>query len=140
MWDPFSDMDEVFNRLPATVGGKQMRAFVPALDMYETDTAVVVETPLAGVNPENVEVSVQKGVLVIKGESKQEHEVEEKNYYRKEVRNGSFYREVPLPTAVIEDKVTAEFENGMLKITAPKAGAMDSKQVNVKVVKKDYKK
>ncbi len=140
MWDPFNDMDEVFNRLPATVGNKQMRAFVPALDMYETDNAVVVETSLPGVNPENVEVSVQKGVLVIKGESTNEHEVEEKNYYRKEVRSGSFYREVPLPTPVVEDKVTAEFENGMLKITAPKAQPAQAKKVDVKVIKKGDKK
>lgn len=119
--------------------GQQIKAFVPAINMYETDKAVVVETPLAGINPEDVEVSVQKGVLVLKGESKKEHEVEEKNYYRKEIRSGSFYREVALPTPVVEDKVTAEFENGMLKVLCPKAGPDQNKKVSVKVVKKDKK-
>lgn len=135
--DPFGDFEEVFNRLPAVAGSNQMRAFVPAMDLYETDKAVVVETSLAGVNPENVEVSVQKGILTVKGESKNEHEIDEKNYYRKEVRSGSFYREIPLPASVIEDGVTAEFENGMLKITCPKEQPAQAKKVSVKVVKKN---
>ncbi|MFA5062127.1 MAG: Hsp20/alpha crystallin family protein [Patescibacteria group bacterium] len=96
-------------------------AFVPAMDMYETDKDVVVKLPLAGIKPEDVSISVEKGVLVIKGGSKNEHEVDEKNYYRKEIRSGAFYREVALPTAVLEDKVSAEFQDGVLKITAPKA-------------------
>ena len=140
MWDPFSDMDDVLTRLPSMVpAGQQIKAFVPAINMYETDKAVVVETPLAGINPEDVDVSVQKGVLVLKGESKKEHEVEEKNYYRKEIRSGSFYREVALPTPVMEDKVTAEFENGMLKVLCPKSEPAQAKKVSVKVVKKDKK-
>ena len=137
MFDPFQDMDEMFNRMPALSGMPQMKAFVPAINMYETDKAVMVETPLAGVRPEDVDVSVQKGVLVLKGESKKEHEVDEKNFYRKEVRSGSFYREVALPTHVMEDKVTAEFEDGMLKITCPKAAPAVAKKVSVRVVKKD---
>jgi HSP20 family protein len=140
MFDPFSHMDEMFNRLPSMTGMPQMKSFVPAINMYETDKAVMVETPLAGVRPEDVEVSVQKGVLVLKGESKKEHEVDEKNFYRKEVRSGSFYREVALPTHVMEDKVTAEFEDGMLKITCPKAEPVQAKKVSVKVVKKIDKK
>lgn len=137
MMDPFGDFDEVFNRLPAMMGNGQMQMFVPAINMYETDTAVVVETPLAGVDPKDVEVSVEKGVLTIKGQSKKEHEVEDKNYYRKEMRSGSFYRQVALPAPVSEDKVSAEFENGMLKITAPKMQQASAKKVSVKVVKKE---
>lgn len=137
-WSPmlFDEMDEMFNRLPASMGSQAMKAFVPALDMYETDTEVVVETPLAGVRPEDVEVSVQKGVLTLKGESKKEHEVDDKNYYRKEIRSGSFYRQVILPTPVMEDKVTAEFADGVLKITAPKAQSAVTKKINVQIVKK----
>lgn len=138
MFDPFAEMDEFVNRLPA-VPNNNMRAFVPALDMYETDKDVVIESPLAGVKPENVQVSVTKGVLTVKGDMKNEHEIEEKNYYRKEVRSGSFYREIPLPTPVLEDKVTAEFEDGVLRITAPKANGTVEKKIDVKVVKKDKK-
>lgn len=136
MVDPFGEMDEMFNRMPALMGNTQLKSFVPAINMYETDKAVVVETPLAGVNPEDVEVSVQKGMLTLKGASKKEHEVDEKNYYRKEVRSGSFYREIVLPAHVQEDKVSAEFENGMLKVVCPKAEQIKSNSVKVKIIKK----
>jgi HSP20 family protein len=75
MWDSFEDL---------------MPTIAPAMDMYETKSDVIVEAPLAGVKPEEVEVTVEKGVLTLKGESKKEHEVDDKNYYRKEVRSGSF--------------------------------------------------
>ncbi|MBI5451992.1 Hsp20/alpha crystallin family protein [Candidatus Gottesmanbacteria bacterium] len=121
VWDPFED-------------------FVPAVDMYETKDAVVVETPLVGVKPEKVVVTVEKGVLTVKGESKKEHEVDDKNYYRKEVRSGSFFRQVALPVAVKEDKVSAEFADGVLKITCPKSPQVAVKKINVKIIKKSDKK
>ncbi len=133
--DMFSDMDDVFNRLPAVMNNSQMKAFVPPLDMYETDKAVVVEVVLAGFRPDDVEVNVHKGVLSVKGEQKKEHEVEEKNYYRKEVRSGSFYRELVLPSAVDESNVTAEFVSGVLKITAPKAEPVAAKKIAIKIAK-----
>lgn len=136
MWDPFSEMEEMMNRLPS-LQGQQMKAFVPAMDVYETDKAVVVEAPLAGVHHEDVKVTVEKGVLTISGESKKEHEIDDKNYYRKEVRSGSFFRQVALPAAVLEDKVDAEFEDGVLKITCPKSEPVKAKKVEVKVVKKN---
>lgn len=138
MLDPFGE-DEVFNRMPSVIGGSQMKAFMPAINMYEDEKNVVIETPLAGVKPENVEVSVQNGILTIKGKNESQHEIEEKNYYRKEVRSGEFYREIPLPTQVLEDKVSAEFEDGLLKITCPKVDGVDGKKISVRVVKKDKK-
>jgi HSP20 family protein len=134
--DVFNDMDEVFNRFPMMSGNQSLKSFVPAMDVYETDKEVMVETPLAGVDPKDVSVSVQKGVLTIKGESKKEHEVDEKNYYRKEIRSGSFYREVQLPTPVVEDEVKAEFDNGMLKVICPKAQPAEAKKIDVQVKKK----
>lgn len=133
MWDPFAEMDESM-RLPAI--NTSLKAFVPAVDVYETEKDVVVEAPLAGMKPEDVKVSVDKGVLTIKGESKKEHEVEEKNYYRKEIRSGSFYRELALPAPVVDNKISAEFKDGILKITCPKAAPSATKKIDVKVVKK----
>lgn len=128
LWDPFAEMEEMMRRFPS-------RGFVPAMDVYETKEAVMVETPLAGVDAKDVEVSVEKGVLTIQGESKKEHEVDDKNYYRKEIRSGSFFRQVALPAPVKEDKVTAEFENGVLKITCPKAAPTAAKKVAVQIKK-----
>lgn len=137
MFDPFAEMDDAFNRLPAM--NQSMKAFVPAMDVYETDKAVMVETALPGIAPENVKVSVEKGVLTVQGEHKKEHEVDDKNYYRKEVRSGSFFRQVALPAAVLDEKVNAEFEDGILKITCPKAEPVKAKKVEIKVVKKAKK-
>jgi HSP20 family molecular chaperone IbpA len=57
--DPFGEIDDMFNRLPAVSGSTSLQAFVPAINMYENDKALIVEMPLAGVKPENVEVNVQ---------------------------------------------------------------------------------
>ena len=134
MLDPFAEVDETFNRLPAV--SSSFKAFTPAVDVYETDKDVVVETPLAGFNPEDVKVSVVNGVLTLQGEHKKEHEIEEKNYYRKEVRSGAFYRQIVLPTAVIEEKVEASFDEGILKIICPKTMSAEPKKVEIKITKK----
>lgn len=135
MWDLFDEMNDMM-RMPSALSRKN---FMPALDMYETDKAVIVEAPLAGIRPEDVEVNVEKAVLTLKGNSQKEHEVDEKNYYRKEVRSGSFFRQVALPTAVAEDKIKAEFEDGVLKVTCPKSAPAKTKKVNIKVIKKNKK-
>ncbi|MBH41458.1 MAG: heat-shock protein Hsp20 [Candidatus Magasanikbacteria bacterium] len=140
-WDPFSEMEDMMNRLPSMSQVRGMQnAFVPAVDVYEEKNNVIVETPLAGIEPEDVNVSVEKGVLTIAGESKKEREVEEKNYYRKEVRSGSFYRQVALPVAVKEDKIDASFDDGVLKVVCPKTMPTKAKKVSVTVKKKRKKK
>jgi len=129
-WDPLLEPLEEMEKLMAQKG------FTPAIDVYETKKDVVVEAPLAGVDPEDVEISIENDVLTIKGENKKESEVEEKNYYRKEVRAGSFFRSVALPAHVVSDKAKAESEEGMLKITIPKAPEAKTKTIKVKVNKK----
>lgn len=131
--DPFS---EIMNRLPTLANNGKMQPYMPPMDVYETGNAVMIEAPLAGVDPEDVEVSVEDGILTVQGHAKKEHEVEEKNYYRKEVRSGSFYRQIVLPAAVKEEEVSAEFESGVLKITAPKK----EEQKEVKKIKVEVKK
>ncbi|MBD3311520.1 MAG: Hsp20 family protein [Candidatus Magasanikbacteria bacterium] len=139
-WDPFEEMEAMMNRLPSNYNKSTMqKGFVPAIDVYEEKNNVVIEAPLAGIRPEDVDVSVEKGVLTLQGESKKEHEVEEKNYYRKEMRSGSFYRQVALPAPVKEDKIKAEFEDGVLKITCPKAEPSKAKKVQVRISKKEKK-
>lgn len=140
-WDPFQEMDEMMQRMPMMRSGSLTPSnfggsFLPAVDVYETKESVVVEASLPGIDPANVEVSIDNNIVSIKGEHKKEREVEEKNYYQKEVRSGSFYRTVPLPTAVMEEGIAAEFEDGVLKITCPKQEPTKSKKVDVKVVKK----
>lgn len=127
-------IEEIMNQLPAMRPQHGLsKGFSPALDIYETDNDVVVESMLAGVHPEDVKVSIEHGMITIQGETSREREIDEKNYYRKEVRSGSFFRQVPLPVPVLDEDISAEFEDGLLKITCPKAEEKKGKKVEIAI-------
>jgi len=133
--EPFEDMEKAFaDFLPSVRGGQA--GFTPALDMYEDKDNVIIETQLAGIDPDKVDVAIENDILTIKGESEKKSEVEEKNYYRKEIRRGSFYRSVPLPVHVLGDNASAIAEDGVLKITIPKAPEIKPKTIKIKSIKK----
>jgi len=129
--EPFDEMDKMLQGFDKNL----QRGFAPAMDIYQDKKNVYVETPLAGVEPEKVDIEIVDDVLTLKGQAEKKSEVDEKNYYRKEVRSGSFYRCVALPAHVLGDKAKAESAEGMLKITIPKAPAKKAKSVKVKVSK-----
>jgi len=104
----------------------------PAIDMYQTDGEIVVKASLPGVKADDVQINVSGEVLTIKGESKQMEEKNEKSWHMREQRWGSFERSVALPTEVVSDKAKAEFENGILTITLPKAEEVKPKIINIK--------
>ncbi len=133
--EPFEDMDKMFSEFMPTLRGIEA-GFMPAIDVYEDKNNVIVETQLAGVDPEKVDISVENDVLSIKGESEKKSEVEEKNYYRKEIRRGSFYRSVPLPAHVVGEKASASAEDGVLKVVIPKALEAKPKTIKIKTKKK----
>lgn len=118
-WSPLMNLDD-------------FQEFTPALDIYQTKDAVVVETPVVKMDPAKVNISIENDVLTIEGESEQKSEVDEKNYYRKEVRYGSFHRSVALPVAVSGEKAEAEYKEGLLKITIPKAPQAKKKTIKIK--------
>ncbi len=141
-WSPFlndgfgfDDMDKAFNEMLPAVRGNQF-GFTPALDMYEDKDNIIVETQLAGIDPEKVHISIENDVLCIKGESEKKSEIEDKNYYRKEIRRGSFYRSVPLPTKVEGEKASAVNEDGILKIFIPKAAEVKPKTIKIQTKNK----
>ncbi len=130
-WTPFDAMvDEFFGDSFAPL--MRAQGFSPALDIYETKDAVVIETPLAGVTPDQVKIEVEDNVLKISGTAEHKSEVDDAHYYRKEVRTGSFYRAVALPKAVSGDQASATFEKGMLMITIPKAEQAKPKTIAIK--------
>ena len=122
-WSPFlsdnyfDDMDKMISEFMSISRGN--KGFMPAVDMYEDNDNVVVETQLAGIDPEQIEVAIENDVLCIKGEGEKKTEVEEKNYYRNEIRRGNFYRSIPLPTRVDGDKASAVAEEGIFKNIYP---------------------
>jgi HSP20 family protein len=100
--------------------------------MYQTDDEVVVRAALPGFKPDDVQINITGDVLHIKGEMKHEEEKKEKAWHMREQRWGAFERSVALPTDVVADKARAEFENGVLTITLPKAEEVKPKAVNIK--------
>lgn len=138
MFDPFQEMEDMMRRMSNSTGLTQLpKSFIPAMDVYEEKDQVIIEAPLVGVKAEDVQVSVEHGVLTLQGTSQKQHEVEEKNYYAKEVRTGSFFRQLVLPVEVNEEHITAEYAHGILKITCPKATPTKGKKVTVKVSQGD---
>ncbi len=124
--EPFEEMDKFFSNSLSTL--------TPAVDVYEDNDAIVVETPLAGVSPQDVNISIENDVLTIEGKMEKKSELEEKNYYRKEVRQGAFHRSVGLPTAVKAEEAKATFKDGLLKITVPKADHVKPRTIKVETM------
>jgi HSP20 family protein len=142
-WEPFRDlislreaMDRLFEESfvqprhvgwPAPVGVGTL-----AVDMYETDDAIVVEAAIPGIKPEDLDINVTGDILTIKGETKAEEEVKEESYIRRERRYGSFCRSLTIPVLVVADKAKSEFENSVLTLTLPKAEEVRPKAIKVK--------
>jgi HSP20 family protein len=104
--------------------------YVP-VDLYETNENVIVRASLPGVKPEDIDISVSGGVLTLKGESKEDHEETTENFYRRERRHGTFLRQFTLPSEVDPARADAVFEQGVLKLTLPKAEAAKPKTIKV---------
>lgn len=133
--NPWDDMDKLFSEMMPTSLARQVRGFAPAADVYETKDAVIAEVTIPHIDPDNVEISIKNNVLNIKGTTEKKTEVEEKNYYQKEIRTGSFFRAIPLPASVISDKTSAVHEDGVLKISMPKTKDKKEKTIKIEVKK-----
>ena len=132
-WEPSRElmtmrqfMDRVLNDQFA---GTSVQGF--ALDVAEEGDDYVVKASVPGVNPEDLDVTLNDNVLTIKGESKADQEIKEENYRVRERRFGSFSRSIALPTAVDASKVESSYENGVLTLHLPKSEAVKPKRINV---------
>jgi HSP20 family protein len=129
-----AEMDDLFGRVASEDGGWMPRvmAFTPKVDVVETENEVEVTVDLPGMKREEVEVEVRNGDLWISGKRTEEKEEKEKTYHRVERRYGEFRRVLALPAEIDGDKVTAKYDNGILKVTAPKVEAAKAKRIEVK--------
>lgn len=123
--------DEAFTR-PWGLTDAGRYGMAPSVDMFETDSDVVIRATLPGLKAEDVEINVTGEMITIKGQSKQQSETKEKAYHIREQRWGAFERSLALPTTVLSDKAKAEFEDGILTITLPKAEEVRPKTITVK--------
>ncbi len=111
------------------------RTWNPPVDIYETDQNVVLSAELPGLDAKDVEVRVEDGTLYLKGQRNFEKEVKEENYHRIERSYGSFMRAFPLPSSVDTEKASAEYKNGVLKLTLPKREEAKPKTIKINVNK-----
>lgn len=141
-WEPFHDlmslreaMDRLFEESfvrPRAGWPTRLTPGALAVDMYETDEDVVVKTALPGVKPDEVDITITGDTLTIKGETKVEEEIEWDCYICQERRYGTFARSLLLPTSIVAEKAKAEFEDGILTLTLPKAEEVKPKSIKVK--------
>ncbi|HXF86616.1 MAG TPA: Hsp20/alpha crystallin family protein [Anaerolineales bacterium] len=138
-WEPareFMTLREAMNRLFDDAFTRPLSLntgwTVPAIDMYQTDNEVVVKAALPGVKADEVQVNIIGDVLTLKGEIKRQDETKEKSWHLREQCWGAFERSIVLPTDIVADKAKAEFENGILTITLPKADEVKPKTITIK--------
>ncbi len=141
-WEPAREMmtlreamdhlfDDAFTRPLGRLGDNSM----PAIDMYQTDSEVVVKAAIPGYKAGDVQINVTGELLNLRGEMHQVDEKDDKSWQIREQRYGSFERNVMLPVPVRTDKANAEFEDGILTITLPKADEARSRTITVKTKK-----
>ena len=143
-WDPFRELEDVSDRLnrmfarpsaPRATGKETMVVadWTPSVDISETEGEYQIKAEIPDVKKEDVKVTLEDGVLTIQGERKYEKEEKGKKYHRIERSYGSFVRTFSLPDVIDEEKVKAEFKDGVLNLHLPKSEKAKPKAIEVKI-------
>ena len=142
-WEPFREfatLQDRMNRLfreSLNEDGREeallTSSFAPAVDVYEDEHNVTLKIEVPGINEKDIDVRIENNTLTVHGERKIEKEEKEENYRRVERQYGSFTRTFNLPTTVDSDKVSANYDKGVLKIALPKKAEAKPKQIKVNV-------
>jgi HSP20 family protein len=139
-WNPFlddwQDLEKAFRDFQAP----SEKTFIPAMDVYKEKDNLVVKATITDFDPKNVDIEIKDNILTVKGKTEKKSEVDDKNYYRKEIKSGSFQRSVLLPAEVQADKAKSEYEEGVLKIVIPIAKESKATKVKTTVKKSKAKK
>lgn len=140
-WNPFKglvnvphDMDLLFDefcgRFPLELDGGS-GTWSPAVDVSEDSDNIYFTVEIPGISKENVKVTMQDDLLTIRGEKKLEVEKKEANFHRVERSYGSFVRSFSVPAGVLADKIKAQYQDGLLKITLPKTEEVKPKEIPI---------
>jgi len=139
-WSPFQDTDGFFdryynllNRLPAAENGNELVNWRPSVDISETKDAYLINAELPEVDKDDLDVSVDNGMLTISGERRVEKEDDGEKHHRVERMYGHFSRSFSLPADADEANISAKSKNGMLKVRIPKAAVTDEASRQIKV-------
>jgi HSP20 family protein len=140
-WEPTREIEQLqrqinqmFERLVPTDNGEPSSPiFMPSAEMEETNDTVLLKLEIPVLEAKDLDISVTEDAVSISGERKSETKTEEKGMFRSELRYGKFQRQIPLPAHIQSDKAQAEYKNGMLTLTLPKAEGEQKKVVKVNV-------
>jgi len=134
-WD-----DRFFNQLMPRAFNDFFRTgnLGPSIDLKETEQEIILHADIPGVNQEDLDITVDENLVILKGETKREQNREEKGYHLMERRYGSFYRTIPLPIEVKPDQAVAHYKNGVLELRIPKAETVGRRGFKPKIVPDDH--
>lgn len=140
-WEPFGrDFTRIADRLNRAFDlrfedsdRESLGVWNPPVDIMEDKDGLVLKAELPGMDKKDIEVRVENNVLTLQGERKRESETKENGYYRRERAYGTFSRSFSLPTSVDTGKIGAEYKDGVLSVSLPKAEEAKPKQIQVKV-------
>ena len=141
-WDPFRDLNMLQDRMNRMFddAGRGWRngdepsattTWSPSVDIFETEGEIVVKAELPGMSREDITLNLEKNVLTLRGERKFEKEAKDDNYHRIERSYGSFSRAFSIPVTVDEEKIRADYKEGVLKIVLPKKEQVKPKQIRI---------
>lgn len=137
-WEPFHDMARLQGEMARMFDERGYRSgesvgWTPSADVFEDDEGVTLRFELAGVDPKNVDIRFENGVLTLKGERKLDREEERQNYHRVELSYGAFTRSFSLPGTVDADNIHAQSQHGLLTVFVPKRKEARPRSIEVKV-------
>jgi HSP20 family protein len=134
-WGGFGDLEQEVDRLlrgvRLTMPGVALGRPYPAINMYEVDGEFLLTAELPGTRPEDLEISISRGVLTIKGRRVDPEEISDDKFRRHERFRGTWQRALTLPERVKEDQLSADFRNGLLTIHLPKADEAPIRRIPV---------
>jgi HSP20 family protein len=145
-WDDFRRFQEMMNRMFEDFWGRPRRQLLPSgergetlpaeyrqpsIDVVETDREVIARAEMPGLDKENIKINLTEDRLEISAETKKEEEKKEKGYVYREMRSGSYYRAIALPSPVDPNNAQASYKNGILEIKMPKTEVKEKKEIKV---------
>jgi len=136
-YEPWGLLNQLQRELNSSFEGDEKSGSIataewaPAVDIKEENDRFVLHADIPGVKPEDIDVSMEDGVLTIKGEKKSETKTEKEGYKRIERTSGSFYRRFSLPDTANSEAITAKSKHGVLEIVIPKQEAVQPKKISV---------
>ena len=141
-YDPFRDLRTLQEEVNRLFSGSLTRnfddegiargAWSPSVDIYENKEQIVLEAELPGMSREDFDLSVENNVITLRGERHFEKKDEKDNYHRVERAYGSFTRSFTLPNTVLADSASAEYKNGVLRVTLPKREETKARRIEIK--------